>query len=108
MGVRPPQGDSSEPDTIEFGIAALDARLDEADVEYPATADDLVRALDDAEIPYDASGNAVPLDEALESVPKNRFDSESELLDVLHPVFEEYRLSSGGGFLRQLRALLPF
>ena len=32
MGVRPPQNDTSPPDTIEFGIAALDARLEETSI----------------------------------------------------------------------------
>lgn len=36
MGVRPPQNDSSTPDVIEFGIAALDARIQESNVEFPA------------------------------------------------------------------------
>ena len=108
MAVRPPQENSSEPDTIEFGIAALDARLDAADVEFPATSDELVRDVHDTDIPYDASGHTVPLEEALDSVPRSTFDSETELLDMLHPVFEEYRASASGGFIQQLRDLLPF
>lgn len=108
MAVRPPQEGSSEPETLEFGIAALDARLDGADVDYPATATELVDALDDPDIPYDASGNAVALEEALDTVPRNQFESETELLEVLHPVFEEYRLSASSSILTRLRALLPF
>ena len=108
MAVRPPQGNSSEPDTIEFGIAALDARLDAATVEFPATADELVRAVDNTDIPYDASGRTVALSEALDRLPRSEFDSETELLDMLHPVFEEYRSSASGSFLRQLREMLPF
>ena len=108
MAVRPPQGNSSEPDSIEFGIAALDARLDAAEVEFPATSDELVRAVDADDIPYDASGHTVSLEEALDRLPRSQFESETELLDMLHPVFEEYRASASGSFLQQLRDLLPF
>jgi hypothetical protein len=107
MAVRPPQGGGDEPDAIEFGIAALDARLDAADVEFPATAEELTRAVD-GDIPYDAAGRTVPLEEALERVPQQQFESESELLDLLHPVFEEYRVSASNGIIAQLRELLPF
>ena len=107
MAVRPPQDDDSGPDVVEFGIAALAARLDDADVEFPATSREVVEALDDPNIPYDASGGTVPLDEVMASHPRDRFDSRSELLDELHPVFEEYRASSSRGLLSQLRSLLP-
>jgi mannose/cellobiose epimerase-like protein (N-acyl-D-glucosamine 2-epimerase family) len=108
MAARPPQQDTSPPDAVEFGIAALDGHLDEAEVSYPATRDEIVRALGDPEVPYDAAGNTVALSEALERLPKRTFDSRSELLDLLHPVFEEYRVSSGGSLLGRLRSLLPF
>ena len=108
MAVRPPQDDSSEPDAIEFGIAALDARLDEAVLDFPATADEVVGALGNTAIPYDAAGNTVALDDALAEVPKTRFESETELLNALHPVFERHRESAAGGFIQQLRDLLPF
>jgi hypothetical protein len=108
MAVRPPQQGGDDPDALEFGIAALDARLSEADVEFPATDDEVVRALGNAEIPTDASGNGVGIDEALSSVPSSEFDTETELLNKLHPVFEEYRTSASGGVLQRLRSLLPF
>ena len=42
MGVRPPTNDTDdEPDVIDFGIAALDARLEDRDVSFPTTAGDL-------------------------------------------------------------------
>ncbi|WP_144903837.1 DUF5789 family protein [Halobellus captivus] len=107
MAVRPPQQGGDEPDSLEFGIAALTPYLSEADLTFPATSDEIVRALGDPEIPYDANDNAVALSEALNAVGPNRFDTKRELLDALHPVFEEYRASSGGVF-SQLRALLPF
>ena len=108
MAVRPPDDDSSGPETIEFGIAALDARIDEASVEFPATADELVSGLDDPDIPYDASGNTVALRTVLDRIPTQTYESESQLLDQSHPIFEEYRRSTSNGFLSQLRALLPF
>jgi len=108
MAARPPQQDSSSPDAIEFGIAALVGHLDHVDIEYPATSEEIVRALGDPEIPYDASGGAVALSEALGQLPARSFDSKSELLDMLHPVFEEYRVSSSGSILGRLRGILPF
>ena len=107
MAVRPPQQDGDEPDSLEFGIAALSPYLSESDLTFPATADEVVRELDDPAIPYDANGNTVALSEALGAVRTAQFDTQRELLDALHPVLEEYR-ESGGGILSQLRALLPF
>jgi hypothetical protein len=108
MAARPPQQDTSDANSIEFGIAALVGHLDRADVEFPATAEEVVRALGDPQVPYDGSGNSVALSEAMESLPTREFDSESELLDLLHPVFEEYRANAGGGILGRLRSVLPF
>ncbi|MFB6092291.1 MAG: hypothetical protein ABEK02_04685 [Haloquadratum sp.] len=107
MAVRPPQQDGDEPDSLEFGIAALSPHLSEADVSFPATSDEIVRALGDPAIPYDANGNTIALSTALEAVEQRRFDSKRDLLDALHPVFEQYR-SSAGGLFAQLRSLLPF
>ena len=107
MAVRPPQQGGDDPDSLEFGIAALTPYLSEADLTFPATGEEVVRALGDPEIPYDASGNTVALSKALAAVETTRFDTERELLDALHPVFEEYRASAGGIFA-QLRDLLPF
>jgi hypothetical protein len=108
MAVRPPQDDGSDPEAIEFGIAALDARLDRVGVAFPVTADELVRATGNPSSPYDAGGNTVPLREALAALPDERFESESELLDRLHPVFEDYRDRAASSIVAQLRALLPF
>jgi hypothetical protein len=44
----------------------------------------------------------------MSALPKRTFDSESELLDLLHPVFEEYRASASGGILGRIRSILPF
>jgi hypothetical protein len=109
MGVRPPQNDDdAEPETVTFGIAALDARLEDAEVEYPAGADEVVRALGDPDIPYDAAGNSVRLSEAVDRTHFGSFETEQELLNALHPVFESYRERAGSGVIAQLRALLPF
>ena len=109
MGMRPPPSDDGEePETVTFGIAALDARLEEADVRYPTDARSLVRELGDPQVPYDASGSSVALSEALSETHIERFETEQELLNALHPIFERYRERSAGGILSQLRALLPF
>ena len=108
MGARPPQNDNSEPEVIEFGIAALSARLDEAEIEFPTTSTELVAAVDDTAIPVDGAGNTIELQQALQRVPQEQFERESTLLDMLHPVFEEHRKKAGDGFFGRLRALLPF
>mgnify|MGYP000442277293 CR=1 FL=1 len=109
MGVRPPSDDiDEEPDVVEFGIAALDARLTDAAVEFPATADELDDRLGDVEIPYDAAGHTVTFGDALAEAGRERFESGRDLLNALHPVFERKRQSASTGFLSQLRALVPF
>lgn len=107
MAARPPTGGTEEPDAIEFGIAALDARLDETDLDFPATAEEIRGAVRNREIPYDASGHTVTLDAALAEVDADRFASRTELLDELHPVFERRR-QRGGGPIARLRDLWPF
>jgi hypothetical protein len=108
MGVRPPQQDDDEPDAIEFGIAALDARLSESEVAFPADKDTLVDALGNRKIPYNATGNEVTIGTAIDRSGKTHFESEQELLNALHPVFEEMRESASSSVLMQLRALVPF
>ena len=108
MAARPPGGGgSSEPDAIEFGIAVLDERVEEAGVSFPATGDEIVDALDDSEIPYDAKGRTIRLSEALEQVPQTEFENETEFLDAMYPVFDRER-REGGGVLASLRDALPF
>jgi hypothetical protein len=105
MGMRPPAGDDSEPESIEFGIAALDARVSEASLDFPATRSEVEAALGDIDVEYDASGNAVSLSRALEMAETEEFESERALLNALHPVFEELRQHSGPGFLGWVRSL---
>ncbi|PSP79536.1 hypothetical protein BRC81_04815 [Halobacteriales archaeon QS_1_68_20] len=106
MAVRPPSNDDDKPDAVDFGIAAMDAHLEGADLTFPATADEIVQALGDPEVDYDPSGNAVALSTVLEHVDRDRFDSRQELLDVLHPEFESLRRSSGG-VVSWLKSLFP-
>lgn len=107
MAVRPPQGDG-DPETLEFGIAALNARIDRAEVEFPATRRELIDQLGDPEIPVDGGSRSVALSTALSEVSRERFESETELLDLLHPVFERIREEGSAGVVGRLRALLPF
>lgn len=108
MAVRPPNGGSSEPEAIEFGIAALDARIDEADVSFPATDEEILDAFEEPKVPYDAAGHTMDLARAFERVPAEEFESETELLDRLHPVFEERRANASVGVFERLRELVPF
>jgi len=109
MGVRPPSsGDDENPDSIEFGIAAVDAHLKDATLSFPATKDDIRAELGHEHIPYDVHGNDVALGEILDDVPTDRFDSRQELLNELHEPFEEYRRNRSGSVVSQFRSLLPF
>ncbi|MFC3957117.1 hypothetical protein [Halovivax cerinus] len=109
MGVRPPQGgDDREPETIEFGIAAVDARLRESELDFPASAETVERALGGSAIPFDASGSTVQFSEALAETDADAFDSRQDLMNELHPVFEAYRANRSASLVGQLRSLLPF
>lgn len=107
MGVRPPSNDGKEPESIEFGIAAVDARLKESTIRFPATSDEVIDALDGEEIPYDARGRSVSIATALDETDKQRFETRQELLNTLHFVFEDYR-ERKLGVIDQMRSLLPF
>lgn len=108
MAARPPPDDADEPDAIEFGIATLDARLDRADLSFPADAETITSAVSNTDVPYNAAGNTISLAEAIERTGTKRFDSERQLLNELYPVFEAQRQSRSGSVLGQLRSLLPF
>jgi len=108
MGVRPPSDDGDEPNAIEFGIAALDATLSDAEIEYPTDKQTLRTKIGHRTVPYDAAGHTVTVEDALEEIPKNRFENEQELLNTLHPVFEARREATGNSLLAQLRSLVPF
>ncbi|WP_440763956.1 hypothetical protein [Natronorubrum sp. DTA7] len=109
MGVRPPSGgDDDEPESVEFGIAAVDARLRRSDLSFPATKDDVAAELGHEQIPYDVHGNTVALGEMLDEIPTAEFRSRQELLNQLHEPFEEYRRNNSGGVIQQVRSMLPF
>jgi len=109
MGVRPPSNDiDDEPDIVEFGIAALDARMDDVDVSYPVTATELTERHGNMTVPFDAAGHETTLGEALRESDRREFESRPDLLDALHPVFERKRQAASNSLLAQLRALVPF
>ncbi|MCL9813129.1 hypothetical protein [Natranaeroarchaeum aerophilus] len=108
MAARPPSNGSEEPDAIEFGIAAVDARLGETDLTFPATDDEIVDAIRNDSIPFNSHGFTVDLRTALEETGRSEFDSEQDLLNALYPVFEERRNSTSVGLLAQIRDMLPF
>jgi hypothetical protein len=109
MGVQPPSDDLDEgPDVIEFGIAALDARIGELPITFPVEKETLVSEYGDISVPVDAAGTELRLDDALEEVPKHSFDTEQELLNTLHPVFEKQREKASRSIIAQLRSLVPF
>jgi len=108
MGARPPDDDTEEPTAIEFGIAALDAKLSEESIDYPATASEVRDSAGHIEVPYDSAGNSITVAEALEMATETRFTSEQDLLNALHPTFERKRQAASNSVLRQLRALVPF
>jgi hypothetical protein len=108
MGVRPPSDDTSEPDVIEFGIAALEPHLTEADLAFPADVGTLERQLGHVEVAYDASGNTITMGSVLEELDEQGFDTQRDLLNALHPVFEQKRAAAGRSLIAQLRGLVPF
>jgi hypothetical protein len=108
MGVQPPTNDANEPAAIEFGIAALDARLDPDAVEFPATKAEIIDCVGHIEVPYDPAGHTITVADALDRVSTTEFETEQELLNTLHPVFERKREATTNSLLSQLRALVPF
>lgn len=107
MGVRPPAGDTGEWKAVEFGIAALDPMVEEADLEFPADADEIVRSLDDPDVPVDPQGRSITLSVAIEETGEVRFDSRRGLLNAVHPVLESHRELVSGGWLAAVRSRLP-
>ncbi len=109
MGVRPPQQDDDDgPETVAFGIAALDDHLERNEVVFPLTDEELLEALGDPSVPYDAKGNEIRLSDALDELAIARFETRQEFLNTVHPVFEAQRERANNSVLGQLRSLLPF
>lgn len=109
MRARPPTDDlDDEPDTVAFGIAALDARLDRAGVTFPADAAAIRESVGDVAVPFDASGGTMTVGEALDEVSATEFETEQAFLNELHPVFETARETNRAGIVGRLRSLVPF
>lgn len=109
MGVRPPSNDvNDEPDSIEFGIAALDARIEERDISFPISAEELGNEHGNLSVAIDVAGHEMGLRTALEECATDSFDSRQELLNALHPVFEQRRQKVSNSLLGRLRTLVPF
>lgn len=107
MAARPPSNDTDdEPDIVEFGIAALDAHIEEREVSFPVAAADLATTHGDLRVAVGPAGRELTLREALARCDRERFKSRQELLNTLHPVFEAER-EAGGGILGRLRSLVP-
>lgn len=109
MAARPPSNDMDDgPDVTEFGIAALDAAVEDWDVSFPLSAEELRAEYGEEHIAIDVSGHEMSLDTALADCPQRRFDDKQDLLNALHPIFETERERLSNSLLGQLRALLPF
>lgn len=109
MGVQPPSNELEEaPDVVEFGIAALDAELPDQGLTFPLAAEDLRRAHGDMTVPVDAAGNEMALADALDRCDQSTFETRQDLLNALHPVFEEKRAAVSRSLIAQLRSLVPF
>ena len=108
MGVRPPQSDAGGPDPVEFGIPVLTSLLDDAELAFPATDDAIVKRLDDPSIPIDAQNHSIRLSTALAEIDRDEFESQRQLVNALHPVFEARRERLSTGILGSIRALFPF
>ncbi len=105
MAARPPSNDlDDEPETVEFGIVALEARIEEQGVSFPISASELRAAHGDLELAVDPSGTKMRLDKAIAACEKEHFETEQDLLNAMHPIFEQQRSS---GLFARLRALLP-
>jgi hypothetical protein len=109
MAARPPSNDIDDgPDVTEFGIVALDAAVEDWEVSFPVSADELRAEFGDKRIAVDASGHEMALEKALSDCPQRRFDDKQDLLNAMHPIFETERERLSNSLLSQLRALLPF
>jgi hypothetical protein len=106
MAARPPSNDlDDEPDTVEFGIVALEERIERRGVSFPIDASELDAAHGDLSLAVGPSGTEISLSEALDACDQESFESKQDLLNAMHPVFETERNSTG--VIDRLRALLP-
>lgn len=106
MAAPPPQDDDTGQGAIAFGIAAVDEVLEDTELTFPVERRTLVERLGDREIPYDARGRTMTFSDALAETDQSSFETRRELLNALHPIFEEHR--DPGGVGSWLRTILPF
>jgi len=108
MAARPPADDDDEgPDVVEFGIPAVEGALETAELTYPVDAEGVVEATGDPDVPVDTAGRTLTLSTALDRCDERRFDSRRDLLNALHPVFEDARRSGASGVVGFVRSLVP-
>lgn len=105
MAARPPQTNSSLDEPTAFGIAVVDEHLEDADLEFPATPDDVVDAVGDPSVRCGPNAHEVSLSTVLDRTGRQRFDSRRDLLDELHDAFERER-RGGTGIVAWLKSLL--
>lgn len=103
--MRPPaDDDEEEPVTVAFGIAAVDDRLDELGVSFPASESEVRDAVGDVDVPYDTRGHTVSLGEVVAACDRSEFEDEQDFLNALHPVFERKR-QEGASVWERVRRL---
>lgn len=105
MAAPPPKG-SEEQTAITFGIAAMDEHLKDADLDFPADKPQILQQIGDRAIAYDPQGNCMSLESAIHETGRQRFESRQDLLNALHPVFEDRRTQGGLG--SWVQSLIPF
>ncbi|MFC7072857.1 hypothetical protein ACFQJ7_13725 [Halovenus rubra] len=109
MAARPPQNDiTDESDAGEFGIVAVDGAMDTWDISFPTSTDELARQYGDESIPVDPAGHEIAFETALTDCQKDRFEHKQELLNALHPIFEEKRERLSNSLFGRLKTLVPF
>lgn len=109
MAARPPSNElDDEPNALEFGIVALDGAVDDWDISFPITAEELSNTYGDERLAVDPAGHEITLEEAVSECDQRRFETKQELLNCLHPVFEAKRERLSGTLLGRLRSLVPF
>lgn len=96
MAARPPRTNADPEEPTAFGIAVVDDQLADADLDYPATPDDVLEALGDRSVRCGPNAHEVSLSTVLDRTGRERFDSRRDLLDELHDAFERERNGASG------------
>lgn len=109
MAARPPGNDEEDaPDSMAFGIAALDARIENRDVSFPISIDELRESCGDMQIAIDPSGTEIAFATILDQCTRDSFENRQDLLNALHPIFEAERERKSSGVIGRLRQFVPF